>query len=210
MVDKKDDDGFLVYAEEDYLTDPDTGEKLKPGTAYIGIPAGCAIGGKPNQYSNYSGWAGTFSMPQPIMFAAEGWFLRAEAELRWPGIDSEDVKTLYENGIRTSIKNQYAYRKSYAEQGYSEFKQSLPEDWNTLADDATIDAYIAGETVQTDYTDPNTALNGAYNSKALNLLSVKWDSGASKEEQLQRIITQKWIAVFPLSTEAWVDYRRTG
>ena len=105
MVDKKDDDGFLVYAEEDYLTDPDTGEKLKPGTAYIGIPAGCAIGGKPNQYSNYSGWAGTFSMPQPIMFAAEGWFLRAEAELRWPGIGSEDVKTLYENGIRTSIKN---------------------------------------------------------------------------------------------------------
>lgn len=210
MVDKKDDDGFLVYAEEDYLTDPETGEKLKPGTAYIGIPAGCAIGGKPNQYSNYSGWAGTFSMPQPIMFAAEGWFLRAEAKLRWPDIGSEDVKTLYENGIRTSIKNQYAYRKSYAEQGYSEFKQSLPEDWNTLADDATINAYIAGETVQTDYTDPNTALNGAYDSKALNLLSVKWDSGASQEEQLQRIITQKWIAVFPLSTEAWAEYRRTG
>ena len=38
-------------------------------------------------------------MPQPIMFAAEGWFLRAEAKLRWPGIGSEDVKTLYEKTL---------------------------------------------------------------------------------------------------------------
>ena len=64
--------------------------------------------------------------------------------------------------------------------------------------------------MQTDYTDPNTALNGAYDSKALNLLSVKWDSGASQEEQLQRIITQKWIAMFPNGQEAWSEFRRTG
>ena len=28
--------------------------------------------------------------------------------------------------------------------------------------------------------------------------------------KLQRIITQKWIANFPLSCEAWAEYRRTG
>jgi hypothetical protein len=27
---------------------------------------------------------------------------------------------------------------------------------------------------------------------------------------LQRIITQKWIAMFPDGQEAWADYRRTG
>lgn len=44
----------------------------------------------------------------------------------------------------------------------------------------------------------------------MNTVSVKWDANATKEDMLQRIIIQKWIANFPLSTEAWVDYRRTG
>ena len=201
-----DDNGFSVYAESDYLTDPETGAKLKPGTSYLGIPAGCPIGGKPNMYSNYSGWAGTFTMPQPIMFAAEGWFLRAEAKLRW-GLGSESVQTLYETGIRTSIKNQYAYRASYAEQGYAEFKQDVPADWKNLASDETIDAYINGTTLPMDYVDPATP---GYNSENENDLCVKWDDAATNEEKLQRIITQKWIAVFPLSNEAWAEFRRTG
>ena len=44
----------------------------------------------------------------------------------------------------------------------------------------------------------------------MNTIPVKWNDGASNEEKLQRIITQKWIANFPLSTEAWAEYRRTG
>ena len=32
----------------------------------------------------------------------------------------------------------------------------------------------------------------------------------SKEQKLQKIITQKWIALFPMSLVAWTDYRRTG
>ena len=202
-----DDNGFAVYAEADYLTDPDTGAPLKQGTAYLGLPAGCPIGGKPNMYSNYSGWAGTFPMPQPILFAAEGWFLRAEAELRWQ-LTGESVQTLYETGIRTSIKNQYAYRAAYAEQGYAEFKQELPADWKTLASDETIDAYINnGTSLPLDYIDPATE---GYDSVNENDLCVKWDDAATDEEKLQRIITQKWIALFPLSNEAWAEYRRTG
>lgn len=208
-VDKRNENGFLVYADADYLTVEEDGSTvlLKEGSAYLGIPPGCAIGGKPNMYSNYSGWAGTFTMPQPILFAAEGWFLRAEAKLRWPDIQDQSVQTLYETGIRTSIRNQYAYRKSFAEQGYSEFKQTLPANWATLADDATITAYLAGETGQAAYVDPATP---EYNRQPANTLGVKWDEGASAQDKLARIITQKWIANFPLSTEAWADYRRTG
>ena len=44
----------------------------------------------------------------------------------------------------------------------------------------------------------------------MNTVPVKWNDGASNEEKLQRIITQKWLANFPLSTEAWAEYRRTG
>jgi hypothetical protein len=33
---------------------------------------------------------------------------------------------------------------------------------------------------------------------------------ASTEKKLERIITQKWIAVFPDGQEAWSEFRRTG
>ena len=31
-----------------------------------------------------------------------------------------------------------------------------------------------------------------------------------RKKKLERIITQKWIANFPLGFEGWADYRRTG
>ena len=31
-----------------------------------------------------------------------------------------------------------------------------------------------------------------------------------KEKQLEQIITQKWIAMYPLGQEAWSEFRRTG
>ena len=41
-------------------------------------------------------------------------------------------------------------------------------------------------------------------------ITIAWNEGASTEEKLERIITQKWIANFPLGFEGWADYRRTG
>lgn len=41
-------------------------------------------------------------------------------------------------------------------------------------------------------------------------ITVSWNEGASDTEKLERIITQKWIANFPLGFEGWADYRRTG
>ncbi len=55
--------------------------------------------------------------------------------------------------------------------------------------------------------DPKNAGN---NSPPLTDISVKWDEGAGMEQKLERIITQKWIAVFPEGTEAWSEFRRTG
>ena len=52
--------------------------------------------------------------------------------------------------------------------------------------------------------------NDSNNCKAVNHLGVKWDDAASKEDQLARIQTQKYIALFPLSNEGWAEQRRTS
>lgn len=41
-------------------------------------------------------------------------------------------------------------------------------------------------------------------------ITIKWDNAATNEQKLERIITQKWIAIYPLSNEAWSEFRRTG
>ena len=37
-----------------------------------------------------------------------------------------------------------------------------------------------------------------------------FDDAANQEEQLEKIITQKWIACWPEGMEAWTEQRRTG
>ena len=159
---------------------------------YLGIRGGCNLPNKPNQWGNFSNLVCTYSTPMPVMKAAESYFLRAEGALRGWNMGG-NAKELYEEGIRLSIKNELKYKGVYA--------------GVTSISDEEIDAYINGTTLQADFVDPVDAQNSI---KAMNTVPVKWDESASKEDKLQRIITQKWIANFPLSTEAWAEYRRTG
>lgn len=39
---------------------------------------------------------------------------------------------------------------------------------------------------------------------------ARWDAAADAELKLERIITQKWIAMYPEGCEAWAEQRRTG
>ena len=41
-------------------------------------------------------------------------------------------------------------------------------------------------------------------------IGVAWDDSDTPEVKLEKIITQKYLALFPLSTEAWTELRRTG
>lgn len=167
-------------------------------TQYIGIRFAAGLPGKPNSWSNYSGWIdtpnalGVYAMPLPIFKAAESYFLLAEAKLRW-NIGNESIQSLYEKGIRVSMENELAYRGKYVE--ISAYPENAIED------------YINGTTGQIDLVDP---ANQALNTPALNKLGVKWDEGATDEQKLERIIIQKYLALFPLSTEAWAEQRRTG
>lgn len=171
------------------------GEVTPKNSVYCGIryASGMKQKGSDGWYGyKMSQWVGSYNTPLPIFKAAEAYFLLAEAKLRW-NIGGTSVKDLYEQGIRLSIKNELAYKGSFA--GIENIS------------DADINTYINGTTGQADYVDPG---DSEHNCKAVNTLGVKWDDAASKEDQLARIQTQKYIALFPLSNEGWAEQRRTG
>lgn len=92
-----------------------------------------------------------------------------------------NAKDLYEQGIKVSM----------AEWGVN----------------SGIDAYIASTAQPIAFTD-NTGKGG--NAAQPSTITVAYDEGASFEENLERIITQKWIANFRISPEGWAEFRRTG
>ncbi len=57
------------------------------------------------------------------------------------------------------------------------------------------------------YVDPTG--NNQYEG-SLSSITVKWDNDADQETKLERIITQKWIALYYNGNEAWAELRRTG
>ena len=115
-----------------------------------------------------------------LMTAAEAYFLKAEAALRG-WANAGDAQSNYEQGITTSFEQQNAGGAA---------------------------AYIADNTSTfKDYVDPVAASN---NINALSNITIAWNGGGSNEENLERIITQKWIAMFPDGQEAWSEFRRTG
>ena len=197
---------FFEPCAEDLVIANDGGESVSVPLKgqYHGVRQGTAF--SHNYYAAFSRLTVEPTTEVVLMSAAEVWFLRAEAKLRWTDAGQQSVKELYEKGIEVSIRNQKSYRQSDAAAAWTEKKLTAP-DWAAI-DDAAISSYINDDTSSPEgYTDP---WKPEYNSDPTTSITVKWDEGASNEEKLERIITQKWIANFPLSTEAWADYRRTG
>ena len=67
--------------------------------------------------------------------------------------------------------------------------------------------YLSSEAVPADYEDP---YNASRSASAVTTVTPKYDETASAEENLERILVQKWIASFPNGWERWADFRRTG
>lgn len=68
-------------------------------------------------------------------------------------------------------------------------------------------AYLASTSSAASYVDP---VNAANDAPPASNVPVLWDDAASFEGKLERIITQKWISMYPDGQEAWSEYRRTG
>ncbi|HJT73197.1 MAG TPA: RagB/SusD family nutrient uptake outer membrane protein [Chitinophaga sp.] len=154
---------------------------------YKGIRIGSISGGSKDDYVGYSSLNYTdgnpaFSLTSPvqIMTAAEVYFLRAEAAVRNWANAGATAQSLYEQGINTSM-----------------------EQWNV-----SVGSYVSDATSKPDaYTDPKNSANDA---PAPSAITIKWDDAADINVKMERIITQKWIAMFPEGMEAWTEFRRTG
>jgi len=68
-------------------------------------------------------------------------------------------------------------------------------------------AYIASTAVPAAYVDNAKNLHGI---AAPSTVSIRWSDTDTDERKLERIITQKWIAMFPDGPEGWAEFRRTG
>ena len=114
--------------------------------------------------------------------AAEASFLKAEGALRGWNMGGKSAKEWYENGVKLSFEQWGAGSAN----DYLADNSSLPES----------------------YTDPTgSGYNGSYSCK----VSPAYDESADFESNLERIITQKWIANWRIEgVESWSEFRRTG
>ena len=147
---------------------------------YKGIRMGVEIEAK-GQYGAHSA-IGSVIDGESItwMTSAEVHFLMAEAALRGWSVDG-DAKTHYEMGVKAS----------FAQHGAG-----------------SADAYLADATsTPADFVD---AINATNNIAYPSDVKIAYNAGGTQEEQLEQIITQKWIAMFPDGQEAWSEFRRTG
>ena len=118
--------------------------------------------------------------------ASETYFLKAEAALY--NLMEGDPQTFYEQGVSMSFQ----------ENGVNGFTADYLE---------TTDKPLGIRTMAYWYGDYGHDLS-------IGNTSPKWDdytgSLPQKDEQLQKIITQKYLALYPNAVEAWTEYRRTG
>lgn len=70
-----------------------------------------------------------------------------------------------------------------------------------------VEDYLQSSSTPMDYIDPK---NEKFSFQATTDVTPKWDDAAGEEEQLEKIITQKWLALYPDGAEAWAEFRRTG
>lgn len=135
-------------------------------------------------WDDYRNTSGLVSAPAGENYGLK-WMNAAEvwflrAEAALRGWSAEDVKTCYENGVTLSF-----------------------EEWG--AGSAT--TYLSDNTSKPAAFVDNVANNGA---EAPSTITIAWDDAATPEVKLERIMTQKWLALFPNGCEAWAEYRRTG
>ncbi len=71
----------------------------------------------------------------------------------------------------------------------------------------SLGSYLSNTTPPQNFVDP---ANSDYNYAAPSSITVKWNNSDSEEKMLERIITQKYLAIFPDGQEAWSEWRRTG
>lgn len=125
----------------------------------------------------------TSTTPIVWMTAAESFFLRAEGALRGWSMGGT-AQSLYEQGIAASFLE------------------------NGLA--ATDAVTYAANNVLTPIPFTDNSGQSGNNATIPSTIKIAWNGADNFETNLERIITQKWIALYPDGPEGWAEFRRTG
>jgi hypothetical protein len=187
---------YLFLPNSQPITNKKTGKTMEAGTRICGIRAGTLVGDGQTYALNMRQAYSTFSndviagnmCPTYFLKWAEVDFLRAEGALRGWNMGGT-AQEFYERGIRN------AYIEDPLVAAGSPYMQ-------------LVDAYMAQENpVAYVNVDP---MGDGPDWESTTKIGVKWNEADDNETKLEKIITQKYIALFPLSTEAWAELRRTG
>ena len=124
-----------------------------------------------------------------------------------PNFPASDLSLMWMNAAEVSFLRAEGAWRGWAMGGTPEFfyKQGIERSFEQYglpgADDYANDSTLK----PADYADPNK--DYSYSIKARTDVTIKW---AEDGRELERIMTQKWIAIYPLGQEAWSEQRRTG
>lgn len=149
---------------------------------YHGMRLGINLGGGNGAYTGgaVSNFNLTSTSPIIYMSSAESFFLRAEAALRGWSAGGK-AKDFYEKGIKASM----------AEWGVN----------------SGVSSYISSTNQPIAFVD-NAGKGG--DAAQPSKITVAYKESDDFETNLERIITQKWLANFLISPEGWAEFRRTG
>ena len=183
---------YLTTKNSNEITNKKTGAVLPANKKIVGIRSGILVGDGQsygqNQRIAYSGLDRNCLQDAPLYLVkfAEVDFLRAEGALRGWNMGGS-AQFFYERGIRNAYLEEPDYVYEYKD---------------------LVDTYMQREQPIA-YVQSDPMGDGA-DWQSVTKIGVKWNDADSKETKLEKIITQKYIALFPLSTEAWTELRRTG
>lgn len=186
---------YMISKNSNEIINQKTGETMPANTAIVGVRAGQSMYGSQQYFSNmrvaYSQFEGEdFEfMPAYAIKWAEMDFHRAEGALRGWNMGGT-AQFFYERGIRNGccgLRNEEFMESPY--------------------DDLIEDYLEVTQPVEYTYVDP---MGTSPDIESVTKIGVKWNEGDDPETKLEKIMTQKYIAVFPYSYEAWTDMRRTG
>ena len=148
---------------------------------YSGVPTGHDVSSN-DAFRDSSRPAITSTTPTYWMRASEVYFLLAEAALHGFAVGGT-AESLYEKGIEMSFEENGIASSEVADYMSSGLKPSA------------YSFHLTNPSVNVDVpavTEATTAWSG------------------TDEEKLEKIMIQKWIALYPNGQEAWTEYRRTG
>ena len=148
---------------------------------YSGVPTGHDVSSN-DAFRDSSRPAITSTTPTYWMRASEVYFLLAEAALHGFAVGGT-AESLYEKGIEMSFEENGIASSEVADYMSSGLKPS---------------AYSFHLT--------NPGVN--VDVPAVTEATTAWSG--TDEEKLEKIMIQKWIALYPNGQEAWSEYRRTG